>query len=290
LRSPVRPDPFEVRYGDGVSIVRVPAGPLRPFVQLVWLTDVSRDPRFGVERMLPSGAVHIAMRLVGPPVRIADKRGPDVLGHAVIGGPRSHFYLRDASAPARSVGAVLAPGAAPALLGVAASELAERHLPLDAVWPGAGALRGRLQECSSPETTLDLFESALTGKLRQAQAIDPIIPHALARLEAGDDVGQVVEAIGLSHRHFLTRFLRAVGLAPKLYSRLRRVLRVLGAHGAWAQVAADAGFSDQAHLTRELREIGGITPGELRTLWAGRGLHIPVPGASSDLFKTASPR
>jgi AraC-like DNA-binding protein len=29
-------------------------------------------------------------------------------------------------------------------------------------------------------------------------------------------------------------------------------------------VAADAGYADQAHLTRECRRLTGLTPGELR--------------------------
>ena len=32
---------------------------------------------------------------------------------------------------------------------------------------------------------------------------------------------------------------------------------------AWAQLAADAGFADQAHLVRECRALSGLSPREL---------------------------
>jgi AraC-like DNA-binding protein len=32
---------------------------------------------------------------------------------------------------------------------------------------------------------------------------------------------------------------------------------------AWAQLAAEAGFADQAHFVRECRELGGLSPGDL---------------------------
>jgi AraC-like DNA-binding protein len=90
----------------------------------------------------------------------------------------------------------------------------------------------------------------------------------------------VVAASGLSHRRFLTVFREAVGLGPKVYCRVERLQDALAraaAGGPWSEVALAAGYSDQAHLVREFREIAGLSPGEYRRA-APRALnHVPLP-------------
>ena len=96
-----------------VAIARPPRPALRPFVSLVWVwdRDGSVDGDIGDrERMLGSAATHLVFRLSDPPVRlfddIGDRKGTS-LGHAVVGGARATFYLRDTPRAVRSVGARL---------------------------------------------------------------------------------------------------------------------------------------------------------------------------------------
>jgi AraC-like DNA-binding protein len=261
---------------------RAPHALLRPFVAQLWIGDSHANPGFEREHMVATGAVHIAVRIAGPPVCIV---GEGAIGHAVVGGPRSRFYIRDVSARSRTIGAQLVPGAALSVLGVPAGVLAEQHVSLDAIWGNdIAALRERLSEASTPETALDIFEAALTVRLT-GDRVDPIIAHAVRRLDAGASVACVVEEVGYSHRHFLAMFRERVGLAPKRYARVRRVLRAVEQSRlgrSWSSIAAATGFSDQAHLAREVRELTGVTPEELRR--AGSGLHVP---RRSDSFKTS---
>jgi AraC-like DNA-binding protein len=267
-----------------MDITRVPRGPIRPFVQLLWASDTTadRDRRYDRERLIPTGAMHLAIRLTDPPLRVFDADGGDaVVSHAVIGGARSVYYVRDVSVGARSVGAMLFPGAALPLLGMPASEFAERHVPLASIWgAGVAALRDRLIEAATPEAALDLFEAELARRLPRVRGIDPIVAHAVARFDAACPVGAVVDEVGYSHRHFAARFREAVGLAPKRYCRVRRVARVVERAAAsdrpWAELAYAGGFSDQAHLTREVGELAGVTPADLRRLSPGKGMHVPI--------------
>ena len=56
----------------------------------------------------------------------------------------------------------------------------------------------------------------------------------------------------------------------------RRALALLGSRPL-AEAAVVAGYSDQAHLSRQLREIAGISPREYLQR-AAPGAHVPIPG------------
>ena len=74
-------------------------------------------------------------------------------------------------------------------------------------------------------------------------------------------------AAGCSRYAAYRAFTQAYGLAPSDYQRQLRVQaarRLLGAGVAPARAAAEAGFADQAHLTRWFRRYYGVTPGAYR--------------------------
>jgi AraC-like DNA-binding protein len=87
---------------------------------------------------------------------------------------------------------------------------------------------------------------------------------AAADLTAGD----LAAAAGCSRYAAYRAFHQAYGLAPSDY---QRQLRVRAARGLLsrglppAMAAAEAGFADQAHLTRWFRRYYGITPGAYRS-------------------------
>ncbi len=48
-------------------------------------------------------------------------------------------------------------------------------------------------------------------------------------------------------------------------ARVRRAGRALLEHSSLAEIAADAGYADQAHMSRDIKKWLGCTPGRLRT-------------------------
>jgi len=168
------------------------------------------------------------------------------------------------------------------LFGVPAHELAHRHTPVEDLWGrSAIELRERLQEAGSLELALDIFESFLIARLPSVRGIHPAVAEALKLFAVAPDVGAAVERSGYSHRGFLALFQASVGLPPKLYCRVlrfQRALTLLAAEpsAALVNVALDSGYSDQSHLTREFRELGGLSPGEYRRLSPALVHHVPI--------------
>jgi AraC-like DNA-binding protein len=95
---------------------------------------------------------------------------------------------------------------------------------------------------------------------RVAARIRELIRDGAADLTADD----VATAAGCSRYAAYRAFTQAYGLAPSDYQRQLRVhaaRRLLGAGVTPARAAAEAGFADQAHLTRWFRRYYGVTPG-----------------------------
>ncbi len=271
-----------------MNLSRPPKPALRAFVDLLWATDgADTSPAVsGRELVLPTGAVHIVVRLCDRPLRLF-RDGGDTVGQAVgcsiIGGARARPYLRDVSLPAPSVGALLRPGAAELMIGAPAGVFSNVHTRLEDVW-GAEAvaeIREKLGEAGSLSRRLDLFDAVLAARLPRLRGIDPLVAHALVRFGASCSVGDVVRECGYSHHHFTNVFREAVGVGPKTYCRIRRFGRVLDQLTVepglgWADLAAAEGYADQPHLNREFREFAGLSPGRYRRLAPCAPRHVPL--------------
>ena len=136
-------------------------------------------------------------------------------------------------------------------------------------------------EVCDARARLQMFEAALLSRLRGV-TLAPAVRGALEWIGRGRTVGEAVAVSGFSHRHFNALFRDAVGLTPKVFSRVQRfhrILRGMGAGAGWAEMAIDAGYSDQAHFCREFHAFSGVTPTEYARTQPANALHVPRLGS-----------
>jgi AraC-like DNA-binding protein len=89
----------------------------------------------------------------------------------------------------------------------------------------------------------------------------------------GTPVAAMADRLGLGTRALHRRCLPVFGYGPRRLARVLRLGRSLEAARAGAplaQVAADCGYVDQAHLSREVRDLTGTTPTRLLQELVGR--------------------
>src|SRR5262249_15420035 len=85
------------------------------------------------------------------------------------------------------IGVHFRPGRAVPVLGVPASDLADAHVDLEALWgPMAAELRERLCTAAAPAKRFGVLEEVLLGRLRQALPWHGAIPVALDAFEQAD--------------------------------------------------------------------------------------------------------
>ena len=152
-------------------------------------------------------------------------------------------------------------------------ELANESVPIDAVLGRFGRdLVQRVGEAPDWPTRFALIDQALRARLAQAAPVDPGVAWSLGHIVASGGaavIGDIADELGWSHRRLIARYRDTVGLPPKLVARIVRFERLTAHVGTnpdieWASAANMCGYFDQAHLAREVRELAGITPTELR--------------------------
>jgi len=189
----------------------------------------------------------------------------------VVVGPRTRASYHAGKALPCWVRLRIRPGRAGPLLGTPVGRLVDRTATLGALWGGPGdRLARELAGCGpDPDRVLAHIEVALLDRVAGRTAADvsrgDLVRAATQVLSArgSQRLPAVAARLHVSERHLRTLFAGEVGLSPKHFarvSRLRSVLRGAGRRG-WAQLAADAGYYDQAHMIAEFRAMMGIPPG-----------------------------
>jgi AraC-like DNA-binding protein len=181
-------------------------------------------------------------------------------GELVVAGP-DRRARRHHGRPGAEVGGVrLHPGVAPALLGVSAQELVDRTVPLDQLWRSGPARRAiDAVGCAAPGAERAAAVEALLRGLEPVE-LDPRAAWVADRLRAGASVAAVADELGWGERRLQRAALRWYGYGAKHLARVLRLQRALaGARTGTtlAAVAADAGYADQPHLARDVRDLTG---------------------------------
>jgi methylphosphotriester-DNA--protein-cysteine methyltransferase len=135
--------------------------------------------------------------------------------------------------------------------GVTASEL--RNRTVDA----ADVVGTRRSRALRTDASIDAWIGTIEPDARAAVAVG-LLEH--------DNVEATAAALGLSVRQFRRVFECTVGLGPKSFQRVRRFQRFLQRTDAGAPLASaafDAGYSDQAHMNRDVRDLSGLSPARL---------------------------
>jgi len=207
---------------------------------------------------LPDGRTTLVIRV------LQEGRSGDVC----VAGPRTRALFKNATGVSRAIILQFKPGWSVPLLGVGASALTDRIVPLEDLWGRSGGeLCHELLAARSLPEVLDRLSQAVA--LRTRQSFEPAsarLARRAVRLLEGDEVRveSVAARLGITARHLRRAFTESVGIGPKDFARtvrLRRAVRMAETSRDWGRIAAEAGYYDQSHLIADFRELIGLTPG-----------------------------
>lgn len=244
---------------------------LREHVQCLWRLRDRGDPSH-VHTVWPDGRCELIVHR-GDPLRWQLPGGDWQVQSRTLFAAQLRSAIRlGASIHADCIGIRLQPAASVAVAGAQLRALVDRVVDLTEL---AGFLAEQLWRACGAVADDDVAIAArLTALLEQrlpCVPVDPLASRAVALLDACDGdlrTSSLAAAVGCSVRTLQQRFLAAVGLTLKEYARIGRLQRTLlmldAPEDDLADISAYGGYADQAHATRELRRLTGLTPARLR--------------------------
>jgi AraC-like DNA-binding protein len=231
-----------------------PPLPLARHLVCLWTQKIRGSRDEFAQRVLPDGCVDIVLINDVTPMVI---------------GPWTEPFVARLAGGTMIVGARCRPGHAPSLLGLPVSALLNQSVPLSEV---CGSVASSAFERIAKERTIEArksaMEFALISRLSHGDPVDEATSAAIRWLSYHPHgrIQQLSQWIGVSSRQLQRRFTSTVGYGPKMFQSVLRFQRLLNLAGSTnaprslAQSSVDAGYADQAHMTREVQRFSGSPP------------------------------
>ncbi|WP_280252505.1 helix-turn-helix domain-containing protein [Nocardia abscessus] len=250
------------------SLVRLPPGrAVDRYVEWYWAVrwDLRGRPPYRAEV------------LSYPSVNVTFERSGARTG-GFVNGVTTTKFIRELSGLGETFGIRFRAGGFGAFTGLDVGSLRDRAVPIADVLPDAAGLTERVLDAPTVEQRRGVVEEYLT---KRPAAADPTyrlvlrIVEAMATDQELTRVDQIAERFDVPARTLQRMFRRYVGAGPKWVLRRYRLqdgadLLAKGRIDDLAALAAELGYFDQAHFSREFTAEVGMAPLE----YAKNSLHF----------------
>ncbi len=231
-----------------------PPPDLQPWLDCVWLLRgaLAREG----QTILPDGRLELIFHFGDPPMG----QSP-----SLVTGPSVRAIELHPNGAMDALGIRLRPEAAACLIPCHLLGDAESMDAVMGNW--ATSAREQLGNGRDDGARIDLVWRLLRSRIRVSQQPDSAVAHSIRIIERTYGKGRMEMFIppGMGERQWQRRFIRSSGFTPKEFARITRLQHLIGLCESaqrrnWADLALDAGFYDQSHLSNEFRVFTGQSP------------------------------
>jgi AraC-like DNA-binding protein len=270
----------------------IPQFPLNKHVECFWTLE-SSAPSTQPERILPDGCVELILNF-GAKFSEHCEGKRQLQPRNLLVGQMTGPILISPTGAVQLLGIRFHPGGTVPFLRVPLHEITDRVVELGSL---SSTLERDLIRVTSEAVSLAEKIRAVEGFLTKCLVHgkhDPWLMRLAATIVDSRglvSVDQLAGDAGVSSRQLERRFLREVGLGPKLLGRIIRFQQVFRAveqsNNAWADIALECGYYDQAHLIRDFNQFAQQTPAVLFSSQSALTESFTRKSRRSDFYNTA---
>lgn len=231
-----------------------PPEDLAPFADFCWVVrwDLRGEPAHE-QAILPHPNVNLAFEASGAAVYGVDRK----------------IFTRKLSGAGKALGIRFRPGGFRPLYSGRISSLNDRVVPArDIFGPAADKACAAVLAADRDEEMIEAAAGLLRGAGPRPDPVAAQVAAIVERIIADPSLRRVAslsDAFGMPERRLQRLFADYVGVSPKWVMRRARLHEAAlradeGGDVDWASLAADLGYADQAHLSRDFTATLGMPP------------------------------
>ena len=269
----------------------IPQPPLNKHIECFWTLE-SDAPSTQPERILPDGCIELILNFGDRFSQHCDHTRKLQPKNFLVGQMTGPIMISP-SGPVQLIGIRFHPGGTLPFLRLPLHEITDQVVELGSL---SSALERDLLRVASESPLLSekirAVERFLTMSLAKSQ-YDSWLMNVAARIVDSHGliaVDELAGDVGISSRQLERRFLREVGVGPKLLGRIIRFQQVFRAveqsNNAWAEIAIECGYYDQAHLIRDFNRFAQQTPAVLFSSQSSLTESFTRKSRKSDFYNT----
>jgi AraC-like DNA-binding protein len=273
-----------------------PSRRLAQYIECFWtLESREKTSLASPERILPDGCVELIFNRADLFKRYHFDGAIEIQPRTIIAGQMQHHALIEPTGRVKLFGVRFHPGGAHRFLRLPLSELTNRIISFDDVWPRFGReLAEKIDATGSIRERISTIEKAFIARLDQRLDDDKLIDAVVKMIVARDglvSIDRLQQNLGISDRHLERKFKTAVGISPKFFCRILRfqnVFRAVERHQnlGWSFIASECGYYDQAHFIRDFKEFSGQNPSAFFNEDHKMSEHFTRKNRLSDFYNT----
>ncbi|MBN1848097.1 MAG: helix-turn-helix transcriptional regulator [Deltaproteobacteria bacterium] len=248
----------------------MPSSLLTPYIQCFWVMQSETSLQSTApNRILPDGCVDIIINM-GDPFLEMDADTSDINDEKVyIVGAMQTPILIGMMGHVDVIGIRFKPGGAFPFFGFPINTITDRSIPLDDVWSGiSSTMNSRMPEQTTIRSKTSILEDLLLKRLGTFPVLDALTLEAIRIIYKKDglvSIRTISQNLNITGRHLERKFLKHVGISPKMLCRIVRLQYALSHlkkqhNPIWTYIVYKSGYYDQAHFIKEFKILTGLSP------------------------------
>jgi len=248
-----------------------PSEPLKPFVSYYWILETEKLVH-ETERIIPAGYMQLIFYRSD---RAFSHTGKEWQPRTFIGGQTNTYSELTLSGTIQMIAVTFRPYGAKAFFNFPMLDSLNRTIPVDCLGDKElEELEDKIMNTQETHTCILLIEEFLLKRMSTDQ--DPYFKRLqssllLANMQPETGTSELASASCFSPKQYKRIFNDYIGINPKEFLRIlrfQRALHILHNHPAilFADLAFQAGYYDQAHLTKEFKLFSGYTPTQYKAV------------------------